>query len=397
MTGINHPICIIGGAGHIGLPLGVAFANQNLRTTLFDINTASLAKIQAGEFPFKEDGGTEELQKALAAGTLTVSTDPRSIADSDIIIMVIGTPIDEYLNPDFKGILNTIDNYFDHFKDGHTLVLRSTVFPGTSEKVQRYFDTRGKNVRVAFCPERIVQGKAFLEFKTTPQIVSAFDEQTLEKVRTVFQTITEKKVIVTQPVEAELAKLFCNAWRYVSFAVANQFFMIAHDNGINYRNVYEAMKEDYPRMYDLPSPGFAAGPCLHKDTMQLSAFAHNNFFLGHSAMLVNEGLPNFLIKKLKQEHDLKNKKIGILGMAFKANNDDKRDSLAYKLRKIAHIECEEVLCHDVYIADPRFHELETLLQRSDIIVLAAPHAEYKTIDPAQYPDKVFIDIWGFWK
>ncbi|PIR92517.1 nucleotide sugar dehydrogenase [Candidatus Falkowbacteria bacterium CG10_big_fil_rev_8_21_14_0_10_44_15] len=393
----DSTICIIGGAGHIGLPLGVSFANQNIPVTLLDINEQNLSKIKNGIFPFKEDNGEQELQNALQKNTLTTSMNPDVISQSDIVIMIIGTPIDEYLNPDFKGILKTIDKYFDYFKDGQTLILRSTIFPGTSEKVQNYFTKKGKLIKVAFCPERIVQGKAFVEFRNTPQIVSAFNEETLIIVKNLFQKITERKVIVTKPMEAELAKLFCNAWRYVSFAVANQFFMIAHEHDVDYQKVFKSMTDDYPRMQDLPSPGFAAGPCLHKDTMQLSAFAHNNFFLGHSAMLINEGLPNFLIKKLKQKHDLKNKKIGILGMAFKANNDDKRDSLAYKLKKIAQIECEEVLCHDVYIADPRFHKLETLLQHSDIIILAAPHAEYKAVDPKQYPNKVFIDIWGFWK
>ncbi|MEK7067739.1 MAG: nucleotide sugar dehydrogenase, partial [Patescibacteria group bacterium] len=276
----NPSLCIIGGAGHIGLPLGVAFANQGFLTTLFDINEENLDKIQHGVFPFKEDDGDTLLRAALERKTLRVSITPDAVAASDFIIMVIGTPIDEYLNPDFRGILKTIDKYFDYFKDGQILILRSTVFPGTSEKVQRYFTDRGKKIKVAFCPERIVQGKAFVEFRATPQIVSAFDDQTLAAVAELFANITDKKIIKTQPAEAELAKLFSNTWRYVQFAVANQFFMIAETNDINYRAVAAAMSDDYPRMQSLPSPGFAAGPCLHKDTMQLSAFAHNNFFLG---------------------------------------------------------------------------------------------------------------------
>ncbi len=393
----NPSLCIIGGAGHIGLPLGVAFANQGFLTTLFDINEENLDKIQHGVFPFKEDDGDTLLRAALERKTLRVSITPDAVAASDFIIMVIGTPIDEYLNPDFRGILKTIDKYFDYFKDGQILILRSTVFPGTSEKVQRYFTDRGKKIKVAFCPERIVQGKAFVEFRATPQIVSAFDDQTLAAVAELFANITDKKIIKTQPAEAELAKLFSNTWRYVQFAVANQFFMIAETNDINYRAVAAAMSDDYPRMQSLPSPGFAAGPCLHKDTMQLSAFAHNNFFLGHAAMLVNEGLPNFIIKKLKEKNDLRDKTVGILGMAFKANNDDKRDSLSFKLRKLLRIECRQVLCHDAHIKDASFSPLQATLEKADVIILAAPHDEYKTISPANYPEKLFVDVWGFWQ
>ena len=134
--------------------------------------------------------------------------------------------------------------------------------------------------------------------------------------------------------EAELAKLFSNAWRYITFAVANQFYMIAEENGLDYKKIDYAMRKDYPRNTNMPTPGFAAGPCLFKDTMQLSAFARNSFFLGHSAMLVNEGLPQFIIEQLKQISNLSKKTIGILGMAFKANNDDSRASLSFKLKKL---------------------------------------------------------------
>ncbi|MBI3633254.1 MAG: nucleotide sugar dehydrogenase [Candidatus Vogelbacteria bacterium] len=392
----KYDICVIGGAGHIGLPLGITFANSGFKTTLLDINKEGLQKIKDGKMPFKEESGEKELKKALLSKKLSTSTSPEVICDCDIIVVVIGTPVDEYLNPDFRGIIRLVDTYIPHFKDGQTLILRSTVLPGTSEKIQNYLYQKGKKISVAFCPERIIQGKALIELKEAPQIISAFSETTLKKVEKIFKKITKKKIIKLKPIEAELAKLYSNAWRYISFAVANQFYMISKDHDLDYVKIHEAMTEDYPRNNGLPMPGFAAGPCLFKDTMQLSAFAHNNFFLGHSAMLINEGLPAFIVNKLKQKHNLRDKKIGILGMAFKANNDDPRDSLAYKLKKIAHTECKEVFCHDIYIKDQDFHSLEKVLEKSDIIILATPHNEYKRIDPKKYPKKTFIDIWSFW-
>lgn len=425
---MKYDLCIIGGAGHVGLPLGVAFANARVKTILLDKNREALDIIQSGVFPFREKNGDTELKKALRKG-LAVTTDPSVIAKSTDVLLVIGTPVDEYLNPDTYGITKVIDSYFPYFRNGQNLILRSTIYPGTSERIQRYFQERGKKVRVAFCPERIAEGRALEELRKLPQIVSAFDAPTLRRASLLFKKLGPKIVVAGSPVEAELAKLFSNAWRYIKFAVANQFYMIANDHNLDYHRIYQAMLDGYARNKDLPSPGFAAGPCLHKDTMQLAAFHGNNFFLGHAAMLVNEGLPNYLMQSIRRNGrdpaklfelkgktgvrltsastmknlisemrsygDLKTKTIGILGMAFKGESDDPRDSLAYKLRKVARSEAKRVLATDVYIKDPDFLPLETVLRESDILILAAPHKAYAKIDPRTYPSKNFVDIWNF--
>ena len=254
-----------------------------------------------------------------------------------------------------------------------------------------------------------------------PQLISGLDSEAVQACKDLFGKLTKKKLVVVEPMEAELAKLFSNTWRYITFAIGNQFYMTAADHGLNYHNIYKAMVTDYERNKDLPRPGFAAGPCLLKDTMQLAAFNNNNFFLGHAAMLVNEGFPNYLIQKLvKAVPDLHNKTIGILGMAFKAESDDARDSLSYKLKKIAATKCRAVLCHDFYIKDSSFSSLEDTLEKSDILILGAPHKEYAKIDLAKYQNKIlggpeiklvssnnleigqknnklFVDVWNFWK
>jgi UDP-N-acetyl-D-mannosaminuronic acid dehydrogenase len=392
-------ICIIGGAGHIGLPLGIAFANTGLKVALLDINKETLEKIDSGVVPFKEDDGDNQLNKALQSGNLKTSANPKTIQDSKIVIMVIGTPIDEYLNPNFHDVMRTVDSYFDYFQDGQILILRSTVYPGTSERIQNYFKEKNKVVHVAFCPERIVEGKAFEEFKNLPQIVSAFDSQALARVTKLFGRLTKKVIIPVEPIEAELSKLFCNTWRYLQFAISNQFFMIAEKYNLDYRKIYEAMTKDYERLEDLATPGFSAGPCLLKDTMQLSAFNNSEFMLGQAAMNINEGLPKFVIEQLKQKHgeNLKNKKIGILGMTFKSESDDIRDSLSFKLRKVGAMECRDVFCHDFYHESDKFFDLDYVLQNSDIVILATPHKGYKDIDIHKYEDKEFVDIWHFWQ
>jgi len=394
----KYELCIIGGAGHVGLPLGVAFATSGVKTALFDINRDALKKIKSGKFPFKEHGGDEALQSAFKTNTLFPRESPEAISESEHVVIVIGTPIDEYLSPDFRGIINLVDKYFDYFRDNQIIILRSTVYPGTTEKIQKYFHSRGKKVRLAFCPERIVQGYGIQESKTLSQIVSAFDEGTLNEVVRLFKKMSKATIVPTKPIEAELAKLFTNAWRYIKFAVTNQFFIIANDHNLDYHRIYEAMKKDYPRNSDLPRPGFTAGPCLFKDTMQLAAFTNNNFSLGHAAMLINEGLVNHIMVSLRREftNSLHEKTVGILGMAFKAESDDHRDSLSYKIRKMAHLECKKVLCTDVHIKDSSFVSVDDLLRDADIVILATPHSEYEKIKPREYPEKKFVDVWNFW-
>src|SRR5262249_23268728 len=148
--------------------------------------------------------------------------------------------------------------------------------------------------------------------------------------------------------EAELGKLFCNAWRYITFAVANQFYSLCADHGVDYSRVLAGISKDYPRMRGLPGAGLAAGPCLFKDAMQLAAYYQNNFSLGQAAMLVNEGFPRVLVRQM-HALELSSKTVGILGMTFKADNDDTRESLAFKLKKLLELECKEVICTDPYV------------------------------------------------
>jgi UDP-N-acetyl-D-mannosaminuronic acid dehydrogenase len=167
--------------------------------------------------------------------------------------------------------------------------------------------------------------------------------------------------------------------------------MIANDYNLDFYNIYYAMTHNYARTKDFPRPGFAAGPCLFKDTMQLAAFNNNNFHLGHTAMLINEGLPNYVVNQLKKQYALSEKKVGILGMAFKAESDDIRESLSYKLKKILAIETKQVLCADPYVKDASLTDEETLIRDSDVIIIAAPHKRYRDL---KIHNKKIVDIWN---
>jgi len=391
MKQINYDICVVGGLGHVGLPLALLFADAGKRVVAYDINTKTIDTVLAGKIPFQERGAEEVLERVLGR-TFFASPDRSVIAESRYVIVVIGTPVDEHLNPKFTLFRRFFDEILDLIRDDHHIVLRSTIYPGSTEKIKKYLESKGKKMRISFCPERIAQGFAMEEIRALPQIISAFDPESMEEARELFKPITQEIIELT-PIEAELGKLFTNVWRYLQFATSNQFYLIALENNTDFYKIYRAIAQDYPRIKGMPSAGFAAGPCLFKDTMQLASFSNNTFFLGHSAMLINEGLPNFLVVRLKNKYPLKYMTVGILGMAFKANNDDARESLSYKLRKILEIEAKEVLCTDVFIKDESFVEPEELIKRSDIVILATPHSEYRSLEIPS--DKVLVDIWDF--
>lgn len=388
----HFDICIVGGCGHVGLPLGLAFADQGKDVALYDINEASIRKVNNGHMPFQENGAERVIKRVVANDKLFATNDAQIIGKSDTVILVIGTPVDEHLNPKVVDIIRAIKEIEAYLGDDQLLVLRSTLYPGVTEKVHEYLKRRGKRTLVAFCPERIAEGHALTELYELPQIVAGCTRKATKRASELFSALA-KKIITLSPTEAEMAKLFTNTWRYINFAISNQFYMIANSSGYDFYNIYSAMTEDYPRLKSFAKAGLAAGPCLFKDAMQLSSFSGNNFFLGHSAMLVNEGLPDFIVDSMKKKYNLANMTVGILGMAFKANNDDPRESLSYKLKKKLEIEAETVYCNDPYIIDERFASLETIREEADVIVVATPHSVYAE---ETWDDKIVVDVWNFY-
>ena len=373
----------------MGLPLAVAFASRGQEVGIYDLNAHSVDLVNRGEMPFLEEGVGDVLAQHVGKN-LMASTDPAIISGARFVVVVIGTPVDEHLNPDPNAVLAAIEDFVPYLSKGQTLVLRSTLYPGTTKMVERQIAERGIDVDVSFCPERIAEGKAMVELFTLPQIVSGRNDEVIDKASSLFLTITER-VVPMAPEEAELAKLFTNAWRYIKFATANQLFMMATDFGVDYDKIRRGLSADYPRAADLPGAGFAAGPCLLKDTMQLAAFSNNNFVLGHSAMLVNEGLPLYLVSQLEQRFDLSSLKVGILGMAFKGESDDIRSSLSYKLKRILRFRSDGVLCTDPYVHDDdSLVDLDTVLAEADLVIIAAPHNEYQDLKT----DRPVINVWS---
>lgn len=389
-TQANCDVAVIGGCGRVGLPFGLAFADRGLDVVLVDVSQAAVDRVNSADLPFSEPGADHVLKRVIADGSLRATTDVAAVSAARYVVVVIGTPVDEHLNPDPAAISRALVQALPHFRSGQMVILRSTVYPGVTRQIERMFAERGVDVDVAFCPERIAEGRAMIELFSLPQIVSARTPEARAKAAELFRTITDS-IVELAPEEAELAKLFTNTWRYIKFAAANQFYSIANDYGLDFERIRTALAHDYPRAADLPSAGFAAGPCLFKDTMQLAAFDKNDFVLGHSAMLVNEGLPLYLVDRLERRFELSTMVVGILGMAFKAESDDTRSSLSYKLKKILQFKARDVLCTDPYVlTDPDLVPLEQVLRDADLLIVGAPHAAYRDLVPSQPT----ADVWN---
>jgi UDP-N-acetyl-D-mannosaminuronic acid dehydrogenase len=389
MVSYARDVVVVGGCGRVGLPLGIGFASRGLSVALYDIDATAAATVNAGVMPFLEEGADPLLAEMVAAGRLVATTDPTVVGTAEHLVVIVGTPVDEHLNPDLWAVPRALEQCSKHLVDGQLVVLRSTVYPGVTALTERLLSELGVQVDVAFCPERIAEGRALVELFDLPQIVSARSPEACQRAEKLFRNLTAE-VVTLSPEEAELAKLFTNAWRYIKFATANQFWMMSNDFGLDYGRIRHAITLGYPRASDLPMPGFAAGPCLFKDTMQLAAFNRNNFVLGHAAMLINEGTPLYLVSRLADRFDLAGSRVGILGMAFKGGSDDPRESLAFKLRKILMSRCREVLCTDPYVRDRRVVPLADVLGSADLLVIAAPHPQYRDLDT----DLPLVDIWG---
>jgi UDP-N-acetyl-D-mannosaminuronic acid dehydrogenase len=383
-------VTIVGGCGHVGLPLGLALAKVLHDVTLLDINSAAVDMVNAGKIPFIEEGA-DAIFPLVLNKNFRATTSPDSLKASDVIIFVTGTPVDEHHNPKVHDVVNVIRSYADKINPDALIVLRSTVYPGVMDILHDVLSEKIPQIKLSFCPERIVQGKGIEEIFQLPQLVSGNSLEAENLAADLFSTIAPK-IIRLAPKEAEVAKLMINSWRYLEFAIANQFYVMTESQGLDFYKIYDALREDYPRTKHYARPGLAAGPCLFKDTMQLSAFHKSNFSLGQAAMLVNEGLPVFLMEQLETKMgSLKGKTIAILGMTFKANNDDIRESLAFKLRKVLEIRRAKVICSDPYLVDST--PLQEALDKADGIILGVPHNEYLKLNIS----KPYVDCWGIWR
>jgi|688.fasta_scaffold50137_2 UDP-N-acetyl-D-mannosaminuronic acid dehydrogenase len=387
---LKKKICIIGGGGHIGFPIGLMLASKNNKVFFYDKNIALCNKINKGVAPYYEENSKIYISKFKKNYVAGYNVD--FILKSEVIIICIGTPVNKNSSPKLKEFFRLIYFLKKYINKNQLLIVRSSVYPGTIEKIKGILSKVNKNI--AYCPERILQGASLKELPYLPQIISGINKRSIQLARLFFLNIT-KKIITATVLEAELIKLFSNSWRYINFAVSNEFYMICEKLNVSYKNIRDKMMYAYSRNSNIPKAGFAAGPCLVKDTMQLSNLLSGRFNFGNSALKINENLPQFIFDQLNQKYNLKNKTIGVLGLSFKAEVDDIRDSLSIKFiqilkkKKIKHYISDEYYKHSFGVSKKKLIEL------SDIIILATPHKKYSNLKING--NKIIIDTWNFLK
>jgi len=366
------------GLGRVGLPLAISFADRGLSVLGVDKDADRLKAVRDGAMPFEEPAAQDALDRVHAAGTLAVSDRVADAVRADHIVITLGTPSFSHVEIDISDIRSALDDLLAHLREGHTIVLRSTIAPGTTNFVAGYLAKHrgfriGEDVFVAHAPERIAAGRFFEEIDTLPCIVGGVGEGSGERVGALL-SIFGAPIVQTTPVQAELAKIWTNILRYANFALPNLLMMDCEQHGANVFDVIDLINRDYPRG-GIAMPGLTGGTCLRKD------FAFSEERSNAPGMLlavsrVNESVPLFLVEGMKRRlGSLTGRKIAVLGLAFKGNTDDERDSLAHKLVRLLERELADVCVHDPRVATPT-PPFEEAVAGAEAVVIAANHAEF---------------------
>ena len=401
----QYEVCIVG-TGRVGLPLGLSMTEVGLRATGIDVDTSLIEAVNSGRMPFAEP----HYDDLVASKKFVVHDDPVIVSKAETLIVTVGTPLHNHIETDLGQVQRVLTSIKDHLRPNQLIVLRSTVAPGTTTFVKKWLEghtkfTLGKDLFLAFCPERIAEGKAYEELRTLPQIVGAEDEGSSRRATELFGKLTDE-VLQTNYITAELVKLFNNISRYVQFAVANQFALVADTFGANIFEARRLANHNYPRC-DLASPGFTAGTCLRKDFGMINEWnPYPDMLL--SAWKMNEYTPAMLVDYLRKRTELHGKRVAVLGMSFKANTDDIRDSLVPKLYRYV----ERQVPAEIRISDHNLPEsidepsileplknwsIEEALEDVDCVFVAMNHDGYhealKKLSEAR-PEAWIADIWN---
>jgi UDP-N-acetyl-D-mannosaminuronic acid dehydrogenase len=390
------------GLGRVGLPLALSFADRGLRVVGVDNDPDRIAALADGRMPFKETGAQELLERVLAAGTFTTSLVAADAARARDIVLTLGTPSFSHIEIDMRDIRSVLDDLLPVLEAGHGIVLRSTIAPGTTEFVAGYLSKHrgfavGEDVFVTHAPERIAAGRFLEEIDTLPCIIGGVGDRSAERAAALF-SVFDAPIVQTTPVQAELAKIWTNILRYTQFALPNLLMMDCEQYGANVFEVIDLVNRDYPRG-GMAAPGLTAGTCLRKDF----AFSEEKsnapgMLLGVSR--VNESVPLFLVQGMARRlGSLNGRKIAVLGLAFKRDTDDERDSLAHKLIRLLERELADVVIHDPHVASPTT-SFEEAVEGAEAVVVATNHSEFsrpealRAVTDRAGGDCLIVDPWN---
>ncbi|HEY2651041.1 MAG TPA: nucleotide sugar dehydrogenase [Solirubrobacteraceae bacterium] len=390
------------GLGRVGLPLALSFADRGLTVVGVDSNVAQLDSIRAGRMPFSEAGTQELLERVLAGGRLELSDRADDAARTDNIVITIGTPSFSHLESDLRQVRAALDDLLPLLRHGHALILRSTIAPGTTDFVAAYLEKRrglrvGEDVFVAHAPERIAAGRFLEEISSLPCIVGGVGETSTERAASLF-SLFGAPIVKTTPVQAELAKIWTNILRYTTFALPNLLMMDCERYGANVFEVIDLINRDYPRG-GIALPGLTAGSCLRKDFV-FSEERSNSPGMLLAVSRVNESVPLFLVEGIKRRlGELDSRKVAVLGLTFKRDTDDERDSLSPKLIRLLERELADVAICDPHATTPT-QPLADAVRGADVVIVATNHSAFegsdalRTIIAGASEDCLVVDPWN---
>lgn len=397
------------GTGRVGLPLALSLVDAGVDVVGVDLDERIRTAVNVNRvMPFEEPGYDELIR----SGKLKISGKVADAADCDYFVVTVGTPVRQHIETDLSYVTNVISSLCEFLSAGQTVILRSTTAPRTTSYVAGLIETRtelkvGRDVMLACCPERIVEGKAREELTRLPQIVGARDARSAQAAEKLFRQLGVDTLHCNYTT-AELVKLFCNASRYAYFGVINALAMMALDLGVEPHEVIELANHEYPRKLH-GRPGFTAGTCLRKDFGMLAeSYWCGNFLT--EMWRVNESMPKYLVDLARKRYGpLCGKRVAVLGYTFKADADDVRDSLAPKLVRYLQREAPaKIVVTDPFItadsveAVPGLEftaDFETALAAADVVFIAMNHSVYgqqsqKIMDAVRLYGVKVVDIWN---
>jgi UDP-N-acetyl-D-mannosaminuronic acid dehydrogenase len=390
------------GLGRVGLPLALSFAERGYRVLGVDHDPAVLESLRAGRMPFAEAGTQELLDRVAGSGRLELADRAADAARADDIVITIGTPSFSHVESDLRQVRAAVDDLLPLLRPGHGLILRSTIAPGTTEFVAGYVEKRrglrvGEDVFVAHAPERIAAGRFLKEISTLPCIVGGVGAASTDRGAEVF-SVFGAPIVKTTPVQAELAKIWTNILRYATFALPNLLMMDCDRYGANVFEVIELINRDYPRG-GIAMPGMTGGTCLRKD-FAFSEERSNSPGMLLAVSRVNESVPLFLVEGVKRRlGTLSSRKVAVLGLTFKRNTDDERDSLSPKLIRLLERELADVAVCDPRASTPT-QSLGDAVHDADVVIVATNHSEFEGPDALREivsgttPDCLLVDPWN---
>jgi len=367
------------GLGRVGLPLALSFADRGLAVLGVDHDRSILEAVRAGRMPFAEKGTQELLDRVRAGGRLELSERAADAARTDDIVITIGTPSFSHLESDLRQVRSALDDLLPLLRPGHALILRSTIAPGTTDFVAGYLEKQrglrvGEDVFVAHAPERIAAGRFLEEISTLPCIIGGVGEASTERAASTF-SVFGAPIVKTTPVQAELAKIWTNILRYATFALPNLLMMDCDRYGANVFEVIDLINRDYPRG-GIAMPGMTAGSCLRKDFV-FSEERSNAPGMLLAVSRVNEAVPLFLVEGIKRRlGSLGARKVAVLGLTFKRDTDDERDSLSPKLIRLLERELADVAVCDPHARTPT-QPLAEAVAGADVVIVATNHSDFQ--------------------